>query len=80
MCRSIITLRNLDHPVTEEEIEDAASPEEVDAGLEQFVRKISGFRHPSRRNEAVFEHAVAEITSSSRALLDGLVVRGSAAK
>jgi hypothetical protein len=71
MCRSIITLRNLDHPVTEEEIEAAAR---------QFVRKISGFRHPSRRNEAVFEHAIVEITSASRALLDGLVVRGAAAK
>ncbi len=71
MCRSIKTLRGMDHPVTKDEIEAAAR---------QFVRKISGFRHPSRRNEAAFEQAVAEIAAASRSLLDGLVVRGTAAK
>jgi hypothetical protein len=66
MCRSIIKLRG-DTPATDEEIEAAAL---------QFVRKISGFRKPSRANEEVFAKAVAEISVSSRELLDGLVVRG----
>jgi hypothetical protein len=65
MCRSIRTLR-ADEPATDEEIEAAAL---------QFVRKISGYRKPSRANEEVFANAVTDITASSRKLLDGLVVR-----
>ena len=64
MCRSIKTLRTQDS-VTDEEIEAAAL---------QFVRKISGFRQPSRANEEVFNRAVDEITESSRKLLADLVV------
>ncbi len=71
MCRSIKTLRGMDHPVTEDEIETAAR---------QFVRKISGFRQPSRRNEAAFEQAVTEIAATSRSLLGALVVRGAVAE
>jgi hypothetical protein len=66
MCRSIIQLRG-DAPATDEAIEAAAL---------QFVRKISGYRTPSRLNEEVFAAAVEEIADSSRRLLDGLVVRG----
>jgi len=62
MCRSIKTLRR-EEPATEEEIRAAAL---------QFVRKVSGYRVPSRRNEDAFTAAVEEITSSSRALLDAL--------
>ena len=65
MCRSIKTLRSPEGPPTNEEIEAAAL---------QFVRKISGFRKPSRANEEVFDAAVEEIAESSRRLLDSLVV------
>ena len=67
MCRSIKTLRRPDTPVTDEEVRAAAL---------QFVRKISGYRKPSRANEAAFNHAVDEIALTSRALLESLVVRG----
>ena len=62
MCRSIKTLR-IDRPATDEEITAAAL---------QFVRKVSGYRTPSKANEEVFEAAVAEIAGSSRRLLDAL--------
>ena len=63
MCRSIQTLRRADEPATHEEIE---------AAVRQFVRKVSGFRVPSRRNEQAFEGAVAEIAEASRRLLESL--------
>jgi hypothetical protein len=63
MCRSIKVLRDYEEPASDEEIEAAAL---------QFVRKISGFRKPSRINEAAFNRAVEEIYTSSRALLDSL--------
>lgn len=66
MCRSIKTLRNAEAPATDEEIEAAAL---------QFVRKISGYRQPSRANTGAFEAAVIDIAKTSRRLLDGLVVR-----
>ena len=68
MCRSIKTLRVHDERVTDEEIEAAAL---------QFVRKISGFRHPSKANEEVFNRAVHEIAHASQRLLDNLTVAGS---
>lgn len=68
MCRSIKTLRGMDHAVSEEEVRAAAL---------QYVRKISGYRKPSRANEAAFEAAVEEVTAASLRLLDGLVVRQS---
>lgn len=63
MCRSIVTLRHPDH---------AASDEEVRAAALQFVRKISGYRKPSRRNEEAFEAAVDDISAVSRRLLDAV--------
>jgi hypothetical protein len=60
MCRSIKTLRRADAPATDEEIHAAAL---------QFVRKISGYRQPSRRNHEAFDAAVSEITEASRRLL-----------
>ncbi len=66
MCRSIKTLRLSDTPVTDEEVHAAAL---------QFVRKISGYRKPSRANEEAFNRAVDEIALTSRALLESLVVR-----
>ena len=66
MCRNIKTLYNFDPPVTEEEIRGASL---------QFVRKISGFRQPSKTNEAAFFNAVQEVALASRKLLDTLVTR-----
>jgi hypothetical protein len=63
MCRSIKVLRDYEDPPATEDIEAAAL---------QFVRKISGYRQPSKVNESAFYTAVAEITASSRALLDSL--------
>ena len=68
MCRSIKVLRNQESPATDAEIEAAAL---------QFVRKISGYRHPSQANQAAFNHAVAEIAETSRRLLSQLSVRDS---
>ena len=65
MCRSIKTLRRAEEPATEEEIRAAAL---------QFVRKVSGFRQPSKANVEVFDQAVAEITESVRRMLDGIVM------
>ena len=65
MCRSIKTLR-APEPATDDDIEAAAL---------QFVRKVSGYRKPSRANEAVFAEAVLQISEASRQLLDNLVVR-----
>ena len=64
MCRSIKTLRTLDHPATDEEVQAAAL---------QFVRKLSGYRQPAARNADTFDSAVLEIAAASRRLLDGLV-------
>ena len=66
MCRSIRQLRNAEIPATEEEIRAAAL---------QFVRKVSGYRKPSKRNEAIFEKAIEEIALSTQRLLDDLAVK-----
>lgn len=63
MCRSIKVLRDYENPPADEDVEAAAL---------QFVRKISGFRKPSRANEDAFNRAVDEITEASRSLLDSL--------
>jgi hypothetical protein len=60
MCRSIITLRHHDHVAPDEEIRAAAL---------QFVRKISGYRVPSKKNQEAFDNAVDEIAESSHRLL-----------
>jgi len=60
MCRSIKTLRNAEIPATEEEIRAAAL---------QFVRKVSGYRKPSKVNEVAFEKAVDEVADATRKLL-----------
>ncbi len=66
MCRSIKTLRAQEPPATEEEINAAAL---------QFVRKISGYRAPSRANREAFDQAVAEIAAASEKLLASLHTR-----
>jgi hypothetical protein len=64
MCRNIKQLRNFEQPPTDEEIKDAAL---------QYVRKVSGYRVPSRANRDAFDHAAAEIAASTRRLLEALV-------
>ena len=56
MCRNIRTLFNFEPPATDEEVRASAL---------QFVRKLSGFAHPSRANEAAFARAVDEITEAA---------------
>lgn len=63
MCRSIKTLRNAEVPATEDEIRAAAL---------QFVRKVSGYRKPSKVNEAAFEKAVEEVARSTQKLLENI--------
>jgi hypothetical protein len=63
MCRSIKTLRRKDEPATDDEIVAAAL---------QFVRKVSGYRQPSKANATAFDAAVDEIAASSRRLLEQL--------
>lgn len=63
MCRSIKQLRQPTGPVSDQELYEAAL---------QYVRKVSGYRKPSRANTAAFELAVQEIAQSTRNLLAGL--------
>ena len=63
MCRNIKTLFNFEPPATEDEIQASAL---------QFVRKLSGFAHPSKANEAAFAQAVDEVAGAARRLLDAL--------
>jgi hypothetical protein len=64
MCRSIKPLRNMDHPVTEQEIQEAAL---------QYIRKVSGYRKPSKVNEEVFNKAIEEVAESTRKILAELI-------
>jgi hypothetical protein len=63
MCRNIRTLFNFEPPATEEEIRASAV---------QFVRKLSGFTHPSKANEAAFDRAVEEVSEAARRLIASL--------
>ncbi|HTN61360.1 MAG TPA: DUF2277 domain-containing protein [Devosia sp.] len=60
MCRNIKTLFNFEPP---------ASGDEIHASALQYVRKLSGFTQPSKKNEAAFEHAVEEVAAATRRLL-----------
>lgn len=72
MCRNIKRLRQPDRAPTDHELHDAAL---------QFVRKISGYREPSRANRAAFDTAVADVAAAGRRLFDalGAGARGDAA-
>lgn len=63
MCRSIHTLHNFEPPATDAEIRAASL---------QYVRKISGYRAPSKANAEAFDRAVAAVTAASTELLDAL--------
>ncbi len=66
MCRNITILRGLEPPATAEEIE---------AGSRQYVRKISGIRHPSDATSEAFEVAVAKVAAATAELLETLPPR-----
>ncbi len=66
MCRSIKTLRAQ---------EPAATGDDINAAALQFVRKISGYRAPSRANREAFDLAVAEVSAASEKLLASLQPR-----
>jgi hypothetical protein len=57
-----------DRTATEEEIHEAAL---------QYVRKVSGYRKPSKANEEAFERAVNEVAEATRRILGTLVVKTS---
>ncbi|MCW2573384.1 MAG: hypothetical protein JWO88_3442 [Frankiales bacterium] len=61
MCRSIRTLR-------------AAEPTtgDVEAAARQYVRKLSGYRVPSRANAEVFDAAIAEVAAATERMLAAL--------
>jgi hypothetical protein len=66
MCRSIKTLRT----------EAVVTHEDTRAAALQYVRKISGYRKPSKANEATFEAAVDEVTAATERLLANLAPVG----
>ncbi len=66
MCRNITTLRGLDPPPTEVEVEAAAR---------QYVRKVSGVQSTSAQTEVAFERAVLEVAAATDRLLAELPAR-----
>jgi hypothetical protein len=66
MCRNITTLRGLEPPPTEVEIEAAAR---------QYVRKVSGVQSTSAATEEAFERAVSEVAEATTRLLAELPAR-----
>ena len=66
MCRNITTLRGLEPPATNEEIEAAAR---------QYVRKVSGITHPSTADVEAFEQAVAAVADVTGDVLRALPPR-----
>ena len=66
MCRNIRKLRQPERVPTEQEVKDAAL---------QFVRKVSGYRKPSRTNEQAINSAVNEIATATQCLFKNLESR-----
>lgn len=56
----------MDHSVTEQEIYEAAL---------QYVRKVSGYRKPSKANEEAFNKAIKEVAESTRKMLGLLATK-----
>lgn len=67
MCRSIKMLRE----------PEMAGPEEVHEAALQYVRKVSGYRRPSKVNTEAFDRAVDEVAQTTSRLLADLVVKPS---
>ena len=68
MCKNIKTLFNFEPPATDDEINAASL---------QYVRKITGFNKPSRKNEDAFDAAVEDIARISERLLASLETNAS---
>ena len=66
MCRNIKQLRRPEGPPTTEELEAAAL---------QFVRKVTGYRKPSRANEGAYNQAILEIAEVTQRLFDELIIK-----
>ena len=66
MCRNITELRGLEPAATDEEIEAAAL---------QYVRKVSGIRHPNDATREAFERAIAEVAHATAHLLEDVPAR-----
>ncbi len=64
MCRNIKPLFNFDPPATDADVHACAL---------QYVRKVTGYTHPSKANEPAFDEAVAAIAAVTRELLGELV-------
>lgn len=67
MCRNIKKLRQPEGLATAPEIREAAL---------QYIRKVSGYRTPSRANREAFDSAVHEVAAATEKLLQSLVIRG----
>ena len=63
MCRNIKPLFNFEPVATHQEIHDASL---------QFVRKVSGYTHPSQANEEVFNQAVKDVSHTIHHLMHSL--------
>lgn len=63
MCRNIKKLRRPESLPSDEELYEAAL---------QFVRKISGYRQPARRNQEAFDRAVEEVGAAAHRLFEQL--------
>ena len=66
MCRSIKPLRLPDRPATEQEIQEAAL---------QYIRKVSGYRKPSKVNQEAFDVAITEVANATRKMLEVLALK-----
>lgn len=66
MCRNITTLRGLEPPAT---------PQEVRAAAEQYVRKVSGVAKPSPATQDAYWAAVDAVEAATAALLAQLPAR-----
>ena len=66
MCRNIKNLRYPDRSPTDVELSEAAL---------QFVRKVSGYRLPSQKNQVAFDSAVTQITAITKQLFEQLETR-----
>ena len=65
MCRSIRQLRRADEA-------GPATTGEARAAALQYVRKISGYREPSVRNDEAFRAAVDEVAAATERLLQAI--------
>lgn len=65
MCRSIKTLRRPG---------EAATTGELEAAARQYVRKLSGYREPSARNQDAFDAAIRDVAAASQRLIEAIGV------